>query len=147
MIRTSTDSGYIITDEPQRLDFAAVHAWLSGSYWSPGITRAQVEQAARHSALVAGAYQPYGGQVGYCRVVSDRTRVAWLADVFVDPDHRGKGVGRAMVAFAMSHPELAEVETWHLATRDAHGVYAVLGFGPLPHPERMMQLRKVSSTP
>jgi GNAT superfamily N-acetyltransferase len=146
-MRTSTDSGYIITDEPQRLEFAAVHAWLSGSYWSPGITRAQVEQAARHSAVVAGAYQPYGGQVGYCRAVSDRTRFAWVADVYVHPDHRGKGVGRAMVSFLLSHPELADVETWHLGTRDAHGVYAVLGFGPLPHPDRMMQLRRPTPTP
>jgi GNAT superfamily N-acetyltransferase len=127
-----------ISDDRGRLDFATVHAWLAGTYWSPGIGREQVERAAQHSAVVVGAYVG-GRQVGYCRAVSDRTRFAWLADVFVADDHRGRGLGRAMVRFLLDHPDLTNVNKWLLGTRDAHGVYAALGFEPLPHPERFMQ--------
>src|SRR6266404_4729489 len=93
-----THNSYEITDDQSRLDFALIHSWLTETYWSTGITRPKVEQAARHSTLVVSAYVGGGAvkrQVGYCRVVSDRTRFAWLADLFVDSNHRGKGPGRA----------------------------------------------------
>src|ERR1700730_4193140 len=76
---------YEITDDRSNLDFALIHSWLTESYWSPGITRSKVEQAARHSAVVVSASRSGATgtrHVGYCRVVSDRTRFAWLADVF-----------------------------------------------------------------
>ena len=135
---------YAIDDDQARLDFATVHAWLTETYWSPGITREKVEQAARHSAVVAGVYCPQGQQVGYCRAVSDRTRFAWLADVYVHPEHRGRGVARAMVSFLLNHPDLIDVGGWWLATLDAHGVYASLGFTAPAHPERLM--RRAGST-
>jgi GNAT superfamily N-acetyltransferase len=135
-------AGYVLSDELERVDFATVTAWLTQSYWSPGIERAEVERGARHSSLVVGAYDAHGAQVGYARVASDRTRLGFLMDVFVDEAHRGRGVGRAMVSLAMEHPEHRPVYLWLLGTDDAHGVYAKLGFAPHPHPERMMILRK-----
>ena len=144
-----THKRYDISDDRSRLDFARVHGWLTTTYWSPGITRAKVEKAARNSALVVGAYCDGGAgeqllpqQVGYCRVVSDRTRFAWLADVFIDPAHRGQGLGRAIVTFALEHPELADVHYWLLRTKHAHGVYAKLGFTPPHETQRLMQLKK-----
>lgn len=136
---------YEITDDQSRLDFDLIHSWLTDTYWSPGISRPKVEQGARHSSVVIGAYagEPPGmRQVGYCRVVSDRTRFAWLADVFVDPHHRGCGLGRAIVDFALSHPDLADVHNWLLGTKDAHGVYAKLGFKALEEPHRFMQFKR-----
>jgi GNAT superfamily N-acetyltransferase len=133
---------YALSYELARVDFARVTEWLSGSYWSPGIERTEVERGARHSSLVVGAYTASGEQVGYARVASDRTRVGFFMDVFVDTAHRKRGIGRAMVRFAMEHPEYRPVYIWLLATDDAHGVYAALGFAPHPHPERMMLLRK-----
>jgi GNAT superfamily N-acetyltransferase len=136
---------YEITDDRSRLDFAVIHGWLTETYWSPGIARAKVEKAVRHSALVVSAYLAGATgkqQVGYCRVVSDFTRFAWLADVIVDPAHRGQGVGRAMASFALEHPELSDVHNWVLATKDAHGVYATLGFAAPDDPHRFMQLKK-----
>ncbi len=137
----ATHLDYQISDDRGRVDFGVVHSWLTETYWSPGISREKVEQAARHSALVISAWHGKD-QVGYCRAVSDRTRFAWLADVFVDPAHRGRGLGRAIVKFTLDHPDLADVSNWLLGTQDAHGVYATLGFTPPAEPQRLMQLRR-----
>jgi GNAT superfamily N-acetyltransferase len=128
---------YELDEEITRIDWGRVHSWLASSYWSPGITREWMERAARHSALVLGAYSS-GGQTGYLRVVSDMARFAYLCDVWVDAPHRGKGLARRMVRYALEHPEFARVK-WVLATADAHGVYAKLGFGPLKDPSRWME--------
>jgi GNAT superfamily N-acetyltransferase len=140
-----THREFELHDDQRCLDFALIHGWLTQTYWSPGISRSKVEQAARNSAVVVGAYVnlPTGKrQVGYCRVVSDRTRFAWLADVYVDAAHRGRGLGRAIVGFAMKHPDVADVHNWLLGTKDAHGVYAELGFKALEEPHRFMQLKR-----
>lgn len=128
-------SDYTIGEGYATMDFARVTGWLAGSYWSPGIAREMVERGARHSALVIGAFMTDGTQVGFARVVSDCTRHAYLADVIVDGAHRGKGIGRAMIRYALTHPELATVKRWVLATADAQAVYAPLGFVPLMEPE------------
>ena len=127
--------GYTIREGVAAMDFVRVTAWLAASYWSPGIAGDTVERGARHSAVVIGAFTPDGAQVGYARVVSDCTRFAYLADVIVDEAHRGRGIARAMMRYALDHPELATVRTWTLATNDAHGVYAPLGFRPIAEPE------------
>ena len=119
------------------MDFPRVHGWLTTTYWSPGIALEKVERAAGHSALVIGAFED-GVQVGYVRVVSDQTTFAWVCDVFVDEAFRGRGIARAMVAFAMADENLQGLRRWVLATTDAHGVYAALGFQPIPNPERWM---------
>jgi GNAT superfamily N-acetyltransferase len=131
---------YEIDDDVSRLDFARLHDWLTNSYWSPGITRERVERAATGSSLVVGAYFN-DLHVGYLRVVSDRATFAWIADVFVDPDHRGRGIATAMLQFTLEHPQHQNLRRWLLATRDAHDVYAKCGFEPLPHPERFMILK------
>ena len=135
---------YTLDDDRSRLDFGRVHGWLASSYWSPGISRERVERAARQSALVLGAYLGRE-QVAYLRVISDGVRFAYLCDVWVDEGHRGHGLGRAMLRRALDHPDLA-VDAWFLATKDAHGVYAALGFGPLAEPHRWMT-RKPDSPP
>jgi GNAT superfamily N-acetyltransferase len=128
---------YLFDDSPARIDFPKVHAWLAATYWSPGTTRQRVEKAAAGSSLVVGCYLG-DTQVSYCRVISDRATFAWLCDVIVDEAHRGQGIGHAMVAFALAHPDHQNLPRWLLATKDAHGVYADLGFKPLPSPERWM---------
>jgi GNAT superfamily N-acetyltransferase len=136
---------YEIDDDRARLDFERVHGWLTTAYWSPGVSRERVEKAAQESSLVVGAYRD-GVQVGYLRVVSDRTTFAWVCDVFVDEAHRGRGLARAMLRFALEHPEYQDLKRWLLATADAHGVYQAEGFEPLPVPERwMMRGRPVES--
>lgn len=128
---------YEIDENRSRLDFARVHGLLSQTYWHTDLTQETVEKTARHSSLVVGCYCD-GVQVGYLRVVSDTVRFAYLADVIVKEAYRGKGIGRAMVKFALDHPDYATVSRWMLATRDAHGVYAGIGFEPLTKPESWM---------
>jgi GNAT superfamily N-acetyltransferase len=113
------------------------------------VAREQVERAALNSALVIGAFSPTGVQIRYARVVSDKTRFTYLCDVVVDEDWRGQGVGRALVRFAIGHADLATVKMWTLSTRDAHGVYARLGFRPVSDPASrpeiwMMMFQKAS---
>jgi GNAT superfamily N-acetyltransferase len=128
-----------LDDALDRFEFARCHTWLTSAYWSIGISRAEIERGFRHSTLVVGAYHE-GEQSGCLRVVSDRTRFAYFMDVFVDPAARGRGLGRAMVRFALEHPDLALVYRWVLATDDAQGVYRALGFAELDHPERWLAL-------
>ena len=129
-----------ISDEVSRVDFEVVHSWLASSYWSPGIDRQKVEKAAKHSSLVVGAYLG-GRQAGYLRVVSDYATFAWVCDVFVGEEFRGKGLAKAMMRFALAHPEHQGLRRWVLATKDAHDVYKACGFNALPEPQRWMILR------
>ena len=133
---------YVIDDDIESIDFSRVTVWLATTYWSPRISQREVEQGARHSTLVIGVYEAEGLQVGYARVVSDKTRFAYTLDVFVEPAHRGEGKPGASVRFAMDHPEYQDVYQWVLSTQDAHAVYERVGFRPLDHPERWMILRK-----
>ena len=123
-------SGYAITDDPQRVDIAAVHACLASSYWAPGIPRATVERAIQHSlcfSLLQGTQQ-----VGFARVITDRTTFAYLADVYVLEAHRGKGLAKWLVATILQHADLQRLRRFMLATRDAHGLYSQFGFARSP---------------
>jgi len=128
-----------LDDQLTRVDFAQVHAWLTTTYWTPGIARARVEEGARNSSLVVGAYQKSdGAQAGFLRVVSDRTRFAYVTDVFVGEAFRKRGLAKAMMRFAMSHPNFQAIDKWMLATKDAQEVYKAVGFVMLPNPENYL---------
>jgi len=128
---------YEISTDPTRLDLDAIHAFLSSTYWSPGIPREVVARAIAHS-LCFGVYHE-GAQVGFARMVTDRATFAYLADVYLLEAHRGKGLARRLVGAIMEHPELQGLRRMMLATRDAHGLYAKFGFTPLAAPDRMME--------
>ena len=128
-----------IDPDPKRLDVAMIHAFLSTSYWSPSIPRAVVERAIAGSRAW-GVYDD-GAQVAFARVVSDGATFAWLCDVFVLESHRGRGVARWLVATILESPDLQGLRRFLLATRDAHPLYASVGFGPLrTPPERWMEI-------
>jgi N-acetylglutamate synthase-like GNAT family acetyltransferase len=114
-----------------RLDVGAIHAFLSGSYWSLGIPRQTVERAIENSLCIGGYVD--GRQVAFARMVTDRATFAYLADVFVLASHRGRGLSRTLVETLLSHPEVQGLRRMRLVTRDAHGLYAKLGFSPLAH--------------
>ena len=126
-----------LDDDKARLDVARVHGWLASSYWSPGIERWRVETALANSHCL-GAYLG-GEQVGYARAITDHATFAWIADVWVDEAVRGQGRGRLMVQWFLDHPDIRDLRRIALATADAHGVYAALGFHPLLRPDRYME--------
>lgn len=129
---------FTISTDPARLDLAGIHDYLSKrSYWVPGIPFTHVEQAAEHS-LNFGLYTQ-GKQVGYARVLTDYVRFAYLMDVFVLEEYRGRGLGKWLMDCVMGHPALQEVRRWMLATWDAHGLYAQYGFTSLSTPDRFME--------
>jgi GNAT superfamily N-acetyltransferase len=123
--------------ELDRVQFTRVHQWLEATYWSPGITLDKVIRAAENSSLVVSAYE-CELQVGYVRIVSDRATFAWICDVYVDQERRGKGIAKAMITLALEHPDHQGLRRWLLATKDAHHLYQTCGFELLPSPERWM---------
>jgi GNAT superfamily N-acetyltransferase len=128
----------VISTARDRLDVTAIHAFLTASYWAPGIPRTTVERALDGS-LNFGVYRA-GVQIALLRVVTDAATFAYIADVFVLPDHRGQGVAKWLVATALTHPALRGLRRILLVTRDAHALYAQGGFSPLAHPERFMEI-------
>jgi GNAT superfamily N-acetyltransferase len=137
MSHTSAKSIEVTTDR-SRLDLDVIHGFLTTSYWARGIPRDVVARSLEHS-LCFGAFDE-GRQVGFARVISDRTTFAYICDVFALESHRGSGVGKSLMAAIMSHPELQGLRRWTLFTRDAHGLYRQFGFGAPVHPERLMEV-------
>ena len=127
----------LISTDPARLDLDAITDMLSRAYWAKGRTREVIARYVQHS-LVFGVYDGEK-QIGLARIVSDYTTFAWLCDVFIHEDYRGRGIGKWLMETILSHPELQGLRRFLLATRDAHGLYAQYGFKPLSIPERWME--------
>ncbi len=126
-MRLDLGDGYEVDDDRGRIDVDAVHAYLTQAYWALGRSRDVVADIARTSARVVGVYHD-GAQIGYARVLSDGHTTAYLADVYVLEEHRGRGLGRALVESAVNgDPQLAPLR-WMLHTRDMHPLYRKFGF-------------------
>ena len=135
------DSKFKIVDGIKKMDFAKITAMLKNAYWSKGIGIDEVKEGAKHSALVVGSFTKEGTQVGYARVISDKSRFAYILDVYVDEKYRKQGIGQGIVKFILNHPSLKDVYQWLLITKDAHGVYSKAGFQLLENPDRWMEIR------
>jgi N-acetylglutamate synthase-like GNAT family acetyltransferase len=130
----------ITIEQPSESDVDAIHAMLKDTYWSPGVPRDVVARACANS-MCAIARDDKGRLIGFARLVTDKATFAWLCDVVVLSGRQGRGLGRALVRTFREHPDLQGLRRWLLGTKDAHGVYAPLGFQPLETPERFMQIR------
>jgi GNAT superfamily N-acetyltransferase len=139
-------NGYEISTDPERLDLDVIHGFLVDAYWSPGVTRDVVERSIAGS-LCFGLYAPGGGQAGFARAVTDRATFAWIADVFVLSEHRGRGLGVWLMETMLAHPDLQGLRRVILATADAHGLYARFGFEPLVSPQRFLAVEATRVRP
>jgi GNAT superfamily N-acetyltransferase len=128
----------VVTTDRSRFDLDTIHGFLTTSYWAEGIPRETVARSMEHS-LCFGAFDG-DRQVGFARVISDRTTYAYISDVFTLESDRNRGVGKSLMAAIMAHPELHGLRRWTLATRDAHGLYRQFGFGAPAHPDRQMEI-------
>ncbi len=131
---------YRLSEDLNDLDLDRVVHWIgTDAYWAKGRTRELIERSFANSFPV-GLYASDGQQAAVARIVSDRATFAWLCDVYVDPDHRGLGLGTSLANWAVDWAERHGVKRIMLATLDAHEVYAKAGFGPMGHPERWMEI-------
>jgi len=138
--KTGRVSDYRLSEDPTDLDMDRVVRWIStDAYWAKGRTREVIERSFENS-FPAGLYTPGGTQAAVARIVSDRATFAWLCDVYVDPDHRGRGLGTLLADWTVAWAERHGIKRIMLATLDAHGVYAKAGFAPVEHPERWMEI-------
>ena len=133
-----TRDGFRITCDRSHIDLAVVSNFLAESYWSRNIPSETVAKSIEGSlcfSLFDG-----GRQIGFARVITDCATIAYLGDVFVLPEYRGRGLGKWLIECVASHPRLQGLRRWILATRDAHGLYEKYGFRPLKSPEVFMEL-------
>lgn len=139
--------GYAISSDPGLLDLNVIHGFISQSYWAKGIPRDLVERMVKNS-FCFGVYHQ-AAQVGFARIITDRATFAYLADVFILPEHRGKGLSKALVQAILAHPDLQGLRRWMLVTLDAQSLYEQFGFKAVEHPERYMEIHRpgMYSTP
>jgi GNAT superfamily N-acetyltransferase len=128
---------YRISTDPSQLDLSVVHGFLTTCYWAVGIPLDVVRRSIEHS-LPFGLYDGER-QIGFARVITDYATYAYIGDVFVLPDHRGRGLGHWLIETIVAHPDLQGLRRWSLATRDAHALYRSVGFTSLGAPERWME--------
>ena len=128
----------LISTDRERLSLDVVHGFLTNCYWAKGIPREVVARSI-DQALCFGIYDGEGAQIGFARVISDFTTIAYVGDVFVLETHRGRGLGKWLMQCITEHPALQGLRRWILTTRDAHGLYSQFGFTPVKAPERFME--------
>ena len=129
MISVSTDKN--------KLNVPFIQNFLKDVYWAAGRTIDEV-QTTIDSSFCFGIYLEEE-QIGFCRVITDYVVFAYVMDVFITEEHRGKGYSSVLIENMMNEPKLKEVKIWRLATSDAHFLYSKFGFKPLAHPEKMME--------
>ncbi|BBB47838.1 GNAT family N-acetyltransferase [Pelolinea submarina] len=138
LIQENFSDDYFVSSDPSKLDLPFIHDWLANeSYWATGIPFKLLERTLENS-LCFGVYQNDGTQVGFGRVVTDYATFAWVTDVFITPEQRGKGLSRFLMETMLMHPELRVIRRWLLGTDEAHGLYRKFGFVDLEHTENYL---------
>lgn len=132
---------FLISTDVSKLDKKAIHNYLSNeSYWSKNIPYEKVEAAISNS-LNFGVYSGKQ-QIGYARIVSDYSTVAYLGDVFIIEEYRGKGLSKWLMEAIMNHKDLQGLRRWVLLTRDAHELYKKYGWKEIANTDRWMEIHK-----
>lgn len=132
------EQGFSLTSESDRIDIDAVHQFLSSTYWSPSIPLETVRKAV-HGSLCFGLFH-HDKQIGFARVITDKATFAYLCDVYVLEEYRGRGLGEWLMQFVLKHSDLQGLRRFSLVTRDAHGLYSKFGFKPLSKPDGHMEI-------
>ncbi len=136
---------YVIDTDKNRLDRKLIHNFLLTTYWAKTITFEKVNKAIDNS-LCFGIYSG-SNQIGFARVLSDFSGFAYIADVFVLPEYRGKGLSKWLMKVILDYPDLQGLRRWLLATKDAHSLYEKFGFTPLKNPKQFMELHDAEKNP
>lgn len=133
------ENGYIFSDDIHKIDALSVHEYLTvQSYWAQNVPFSTVQKSIENS-LCFGIYKDTK-QIGFARWITDKATFAYLADVYVLDEHRGRGLSKKLMSLMLFHPDLQGLRRYMLATRDAHGLYAQFGFKPIENPESLMAI-------
>ena len=136
-IREWRKDDYVLSTDASKIDINTVHGFLSRSYWAEEIQIETVRRSIENSLCFAIYHRET--LAGFARVISDFATFAYLADVFILPKHRGKGLSKWLIQSILDHPQLQGLRRFTLATRDAHRLYAQFGFKPFAKPDRWME--------
>jgi len=131
-------NGFTISTEKEKLDIELIHSFLNRTYWAEGISKETIRRSIEGS-LCFGLFEN-DKQVGFARMITDKATFAYLADVFIIEEYRGRGLSKWLMGVIMSHPDLQGLRRMILATKDAHGLYKQFGFTPLINVDRWMQI-------
>ena len=132
--------GFTISTEKEKLDIDLIHSFLTRSYWAEGISKEIIGRSVE-GALCFGVFENEK-QVGFARMITDRATFAYLADVFIIEEYRGRGLSKWLMEVIMSHPDLQGLRRMVLVTRDAHELYKKFGFTPLNNVDRWMHIHQ-----
>ena len=130
--------GFTISTEKEKLDIDVIHSFLNRTYWAEGISKEIIRRSIEGS-LCFGVFEN-NRQVGFARMITDKATFAYLADVFIIEEYRGRGLSKWLMEVIMSHPELQGLRRMVLVTKDAHGLYKQFGFTPLINVDRWMHI-------
>ena len=138
-MKQAAEQEFEISTDKCRLDIETIHRFLSEeSYWANKRSLEQTKTAIVNS-ICFGVYQG-DRQIGFARVISDKATFAYVGDVFILDDFRGRGLSKKLMRVMLEHPDLQGLRRWVLATKDAHGLYEQFGFSLMKFPERWMEL-------
>ena len=135
-----TKNDFIITTDKSKIDATYVHRFLSHSYWAKNIPMETVQKSIEGSLCFSVFY--LNQQIGFARVITDEATFAYLADVFIDENFRGRGLSKWLMEIIVSYPSLQGLRRFLLATRDAHDLYKQFGFESLKNTDRWMEIHK-----
>jgi GNAT superfamily N-acetyltransferase len=135
-----TKDAYRISTDKTEINLPYVHGFLSHSYWAQNIPADVVRRSVEGSLCFGMYYQQ--AQIGFARVITDEATFAYLADVFIDEQHRGRGLSKWLMEAILSYPGLQGLRRFLLATRNAHGLYRQFGFTPLTFTDSWMQIHQ-----
>jgi len=132
-----------LSTDREQMQPEVIHTFLKRSYWATGRRKEVMLRSIEHS-LPFGIF--FGQrQIGFARVVTDYSTFAWIADVFIDEEFRGRGLSKWLMQSILAHPELQGLRRWVLSTRDAHELYRRFGFKSIQSPECWMEIYDSSS--
>ena len=130
---------FLISTDQRLFNLEKMHQMIAGSYWAKEMPRPLFEKSVKNS-MCFGIFDG-NEQVGMARVISDYATFAYLSDVFIDPQSRGKGLSKWLVECILSHPELQGLRRFCLLTKDAHGLYRKFGFETPKEPQDYMEIK------
>lgn len=143
IIKEFKNGDYLISTDPKKLQLNIIHGFLASSYWAKNIP-IEIAKKSIDNSFCFGVYKD-GNQIGFARLVTDFATFAYLADVFILEDHRGKGLSKWLMKILLEFPELQGLRTWMLKTWDAHGLYEQFGFENPKYPKRIMEFSQLKN--